>query len=308
MLFGTQFSVEKNPYGFGELISSDLTPLQMLEKAKLDWTVRTEPLFCEIGGVKTPVNRTALIRDSDNEILDLISPDWNPLQNQEAFEWFNDFVAAGELEMHSAGEFKNGRHVWVLAKAKEAFELFGGKDRVESYILFSNPHVYGRSIDVKTTMIRPVCWNSFAAAISGESKSAVKVNHRATFDGDYVKECLGVAKERLEKYKEAAEFLSKKRFKEEDVVTYFKRIFPAMTTKRDSKEFSRNAKLCIEQMDTQPGAEIGEGTYWSMFNSLTYATNHLLGRTDDNRRMSVWHGDGAKINERGLKLALEMAS
>ena len=42
--------------------------------------------------------------------------------------------------MHTAGSLQGGRWVWVLAKVKESFELFGG-DKVDSYLLFST-HTY----------------------------------------------------------------------------------------------------------------------------------------------------------------------
>ena len=65
----------------------------------------------------------------------------------EAFDFFSDFVKAGDMEMHTAGSLDDGKMVWALAKVNESFELFKG-DKVDSYLLFSNPHQYGKSSSI----------------------------------------------------------------------------------------------------------------------------------------------------------------
>lgn len=292
-------------HGLGVKVPADLTPQQMLEAANLDWKVEKHPVFANINGVQVDVGRKALVRDRDQRVLDVISDDWQPCQNEEAFEFFNDFVAAGEMEMHTAGSLKDGKIVWALAKINESFELFGGRDKVDSYLLFTNPHSYGQSIDIRMTGVRVVCNNTLSMSLGMKSKNVVKVSHRNKLNLDLVKETIGVAKERLAAYKEAAEYLSQKRFTNENVVDYFTRIFPVSSA--SDKPLSRNAQLCLDVMDTQPGAEFGEGTWWQAFNACTYNTNHLAGRSDDTRLQSVWYGQNKNINERALNLALEMA-
>ena len=185
-------------HGLGTKVPSDLTPEQMLKAANLDWTVTPVPAFAEIGGKQVDIGRSALVRDRDNKILDVITNDWVPNQNSTAFEFFNDFISAGEMEMHTAGSLRDGQIVWALAKVKESFDLFGG-DTVESYLLFTNPHKYGHSIDVRFTPIRVVCNNTLSLSLGTKSEKMVKVSHRNEFDGDSVKETLGIAKEKLAK-------------------------------------------------------------------------------------------------------------
>lgn len=296
-------------HGLGTKVSNDLTPLQMLEAAGLDWKVVTQPCFTMIDDKRVKIGKQALVRDSDNQILDIISDDWKPMQNEDAFEFFNDFVAAGDMSMETAGSLKGGKIVWALASVKESFELFGGKDKVDAYLHFTNPHSYGQSIDVRFTSIRVVCANTLSASLNQKSKNMVKVNHRREFDPDQVKETLGVAKGKLQLYKEAATFLSQKRYKNEDIVEYFTRVFPVMSSKPDSqKELSKSASLALSVMDTQPGAELGAGSWWQAFNATTYCVDHLIGRSADTRLQSAWYGTNSKLKVKALELALEMAS
>ena len=297
-------------HGLGTKVSNDLTPEQMLKAAGLDWTVDPVDLFAEVGGNRLATGHRALVRSSDQRVIDVITDDWNPVQNSDAFEFFNDFVAHGDMSMETAGSLKDGKIVWALAKVKESFDLFGGKDRVDAYLHFTNPHQYGQSIDVRFTPIRVVCNNTLTLSLNTKSKNMVKVSHRRQFDGDQVKEALGVAKQKLAKYKEMAEFLSQKRYNNENVVDYFKRIFPVLTTKADSKkELSNSAErgLDIVKFDSQPGAEYGKGTFWELFNTVTYMTDHEIGRSVDARLTSAWYGANKNLKTKALELAVEMA-
>jgi phage/plasmid-like protein (TIGR03299 family) len=152
-------------HGLGTKVPNDLTPLQMLEAAGLNWSVEKVPAYAKVGGKNVAIGQSALVRSFDEKILDVVSDDWNPVQNEEAFDFFNDFVAAGDMEMHTAGSLRDGQIVWSLAKIKESFELFKG-DQIDSYLLFSNFHKYGYSTDVRFTPIRVVCKNTLSLSLN----------------------------------------------------------------------------------------------------------------------------------------------
>ncbi len=296
-------------HGLGTKVPSDLSPEQMMKAAGLDWEVEKFPAFAEINGKRIDTGRSALVRTSDNKFFDMVGDDWNPVQNQEAFAFFNEFIAAGDMEMHTAGSLKDGRNIWALAKVNESFEILGG-DKVDGYLLFSNPHQYGKSVDVRFTPIRVVCNNTLTMSLNRKAEQMFKMNHRQVFDGDMVKEVLGVSKEKLAKYKEMAEYLSTKRFTNETIVDYFNRVFPMSSSKEQAPNElqSRAAKLAFEVLDTQPGTEYAPGSWWQAFNAVTYSTDHLLGRSADTRISSAWFGVNQRRKIEAGNLALEMAS
>lgn len=299
-------------HGLGVPVLADLTPAQMLDKASLNWTVDKVPAYVDYNGQKLFTGRQALVRSSDSRVLTTISDDWEPVQNQTAFEFFNDFVMAGDMEMHTAGSLRDGNMVWALAKVKESFSLFKGKDEVESFLLFSNPHEYGKSIDIRFTPIRVVCNNTLTLSLSQKSDMMVRLNHRKAFNADQVKETMGIAKTKLSQYKDMAEFLAQKKFTNENLVEYFKTIFPLTTTK-EAKEgevlkMSRPAGLAMDIMDTQPGAEFGRGTWWQAFNATTYSIDHLLGHNQETRLNSAWYGTNRTKKIQALEKAVEFAN
>lgn len=292
-------------HGLGVKVLPDLTPEQMLKAANLDWSVTKEPAYAVIGGEPQLIGRSALVRDRDNKILDIVSDDWNPVQNQEAFDFFHEFILAGDMEMHTAGSLKEGQIVWGLAKVKESFELFKG-DQIDSYLLFSNFHKYGFSTDIRFTPIRVVCNNTLTLSLGSNTERMFKMSHRREFDPQIAKQALGIATDKLQKYKEMAEFLGSRRAKDEDIVEYFKRVFP-VSGSSSKKEISKNAQNAIDILHVQPGAEYAEGSWWQPFNAVTYVTDHVAGRSVDTRIQSAWYGTNKNVKTKALELAVEMA-
>ena len=294
-------------HGLGVQVSNDLTPRQMMEKAGLNWSVEKQPIF--LGNGDTVHSKQALVRATDNKVLDLVGKDWNPVQNEEAFDFFTEYVMAGDMEMNTAGSLFDGKKIWALAKVKESFDILGG-DQVDSYLLFSNPHSYGSAIDVQFTPIRVVCNNTLSLSLSTSTKNAVKMNHRREFDPAMVKEQLGIAHEKFSQYKEIAEFMSSKRFTVDSMIEFYSSVFPHSSNKspKTVEEMSRPAKQCYEVLDTQPGANFGEGSFWQLINSVTYYTDHQAGRNSDNRLNSAWFGSNAKKKNNAMNKALELAN
>lgn len=301
--------VESPWHGLGVPVEADLTPQQMLEAANLDWEVQLYPNYTTYNKKKIMTGVNSLIRESDGRILTNVTDKWNPVQNIEAAEFFNEFVAAGDMQMNTAGSLCNGELVWFLAKMKESFDVFKNRDTIEAYCLFTNPHRYGWSTSVSLTAVRVVCANTLNLSLNTtKGDKIVKVNHRKVFNADEVKTILGVSKEKMKKYKEMAQFLASKKAKNEDIVEYFKRVFPVITTKEASKkEMSKPAQQTLDILHSQPGAEYGEGTWWSGYNAITYYMDHLAGRTTDSRLNSAWYGENRKKKTKALELAIDMA-
>lgn len=300
-------------HGLGTKVSNDLTPFQMQQKAGLDWAVEKVDAYVTIGDKQIKTGQQALVRTSDQTILTNVGANWNPVQNTEAFEFFSEFVLSGDMEMHTAGSLKNGQIVWALAKVNESFDVFGD-DRVDAYMLFSNPHQYGRSIDIRFTPIRVVCNNTLTMALDSASTQQVKVGHRKVFDADEVKSTLGIAHEKFATYKEMAQFLGSKRFSVEGLIQYYNEIFPSTSRKEGEKtpvkvydDMSRGAKMCYDALEVQPGAQYAEGSWWQALNSVTYFTDHHQGRNAENRLHSQWFGFNQTRKVKAAEKAVEYA-
>jgi len=300
-------------HGLGVSVNNDLTPVQMMQKAGLDWTVDKVDAFVRVGNQEIRTGQQALVRSSDNKILTNVGENWNPVQNEDAFNFFSEFVMSGDMDMHTAGSLRGGQMVWALAKTNESFDVFGD-DKVDSYLLFSNPHQYGKSIDVRFTPIRVVCNNTLSMSLDMEADKSVRVGHRVEFDADAVKETLGLAHEKFQQYKEMAEFLGSRRYDMASLIQYYNDVFPS--TARNVEEpkpvnadtLSRAGKQALSVIDTQPGAQYAEGSWWQALNSVTYITDHVQGRGEDTRLYSNWFGGNQLRKVRAAEKAVEYAT
>jgi phage/plasmid-like protein (TIGR03299 family) len=315
--FSMAYAGEVPWHGLGKEVPNDLTPQQMLKAAQLDWTVEKVPAFIELptgpfGSKESqPIPRCALVRSSDNKVLDVVTPDWNVLQNEEAFDFFKDFVMKGDMEMHTAGSLKGGQLVWALARVKDGFFVGRKKDEVQSHLLFTNPFQFGKAIDIRFTPIRVVCWNTLSMAIGKSGltvdQQVVRSSHRKPFDAERVMETLGLAHALLDEYRDAANFIASKRFTDESLNRYFSEIFPKNTSSKNPDEPSRNHQLALGVIHKQPGSDIEEGSWWQAFNAVTFMTDHLLGRATDTRLDSAWFGSNRRLKSVALNNAVEMA-
>lgn len=305
-------------HGLGEKLPAGASPEQMLKAANLDWEVVKQPVWYGKGnGRKVIEGKEALVRESDNKLFDIVGTNWHPIQNHEAFSLFAEMCEAGKMDMETAGALKGGQVVWGLAKVKKSFELKTpqGKDRVESYLLFTNPHQFGKSADVRFSPIRVVCNNTLTAALS-KGKAQARVTHRTAFDKDRVLELLGIADFKLNTYKEAAEHLLNKNYTAESLIEYFNEVFPVSNkakVEQTADSFmenlsytARKAKRFVDE-DLHAGSELGKGTFWEAFNAVTFLTDHDLGRSADARLQSAWYGSNAQVKANALQKALEYA-
>ena len=289
-------------HGLGKKVPADLTAEQMMKAANLDWTVSKRPThFYDVdANIPFPTSESVLVRDTDNRVLTTVKDSWNPVQNAEAFEFFHDFVNAGDMTMDTAGSLKNGQIVWALAKLNDTFEIFGG-DVTESYLLFTNPHCYGKTVNIRLVTERVVCNNTLTMALGEKAKFQVKLNHSRAFNADKAKEALGIAKSQIDAYKQKAQMLGLVRYEDKQVEEFFTKIFSA------NGEKSRTVEQAMEALYTQPGTQFAEGSWWQVLNAVTYMNNHVLGRSNASRLESNWYGAASLKNQDALKLALDYA-
>jgi hypothetical protein len=126
-----------------------------------------------------------------------------------------------------------------------------------------------------------------------------------------VKEQLGIATDKLAKYKEMAAFLGSKRYNDDSLKEYFNRIFPVLAYNKEKgpqrKDLSKSATRALDIIGTQPGAQYAEGSWWQAFNAVTYLTDHEIGRSADSRLTSAWFGPNKNLKVKALETAVEFA-
>src|SRR5262245_41228257 len=88
----------------GTVVDGMLTAKDALKAAHLDWKVEKYPVTAKVKGrtVECPRN-FALARSDNGHVLSVMGKAYTPIQNSEAFEFFDDIVGGGQAIYDTAG-------------------------------------------------------------------------------------------------------------------------------------------------------------------------------------------------------------
>jgi phage/plasmid-like protein (TIGR03299 family) len=167
----------------GTSLALDSMILQQRKKLlKLqDWILRfsLKPVKTTVSRkVKTVPNTYATVRNDTGDILGVVGSRYQPIQNREAFSFFDALVGSDEAMYHTAGVLGKGERIWIMAKLPNYIQV-GKKDIVDKYLLLINSSHDGSTVvRAKLTPIRVVCNNTLSVALSG-TEQEVRVRHTA---------------------------------------------------------------------------------------------------------------------------------
>jgi phage/plasmid-like protein (TIGR03299 family) len=310
------FYVGQTPWhGLGQALNAAPSISEAITAAGLDWKVGLKPLFtAQPDGVRiaSAVDHQATYRQSDGSILGVVGPNYHPLQNSEAFNFFQPFVDSGLVELHTAGSLREGKRVFVLAKVKNATADIAKGDAVESYVLLSNSHDGSMAVRVGFSPIRVVCANSLRSAINSERSKLLRVKHTSNvnFALEEVRETMNVLTQEFEATTEQYRSLAKKQVNEADLRKYVKTVLGIPETEHSSKKGEQILDEVRPLFEKGRGNDIPEikGTLWAAMNSFNEYLGYKRGKNtaQDARLDSLWFGQGATLNQKALDVALEM--
>lgn len=298
-------------HGLGNKVDADIGIEDAIVSAGLDWEVGLKNLQT-VDGI--PVSHRATYRKTDNSILGVVGPRYTPLQNRDAFDWFQPFLDAKECNIHTAGSLHSGQKVWVLAQLnRDNSEIVKG-DEVSKFILLSNSHDGTTAIRVGYTPIRVVCANTMAMAHSkGSGSQLIRIRHTRSSKNnlEQVRDIMDNINAQFEATAEQFRFLASKNFNQADIRRYVKVMLGIEgTVDDDIKTRTRNIMDEILNLVEGPkqSATGVRGTWWAAYNGYNEYLNYNKGRTTDNRLDSLWFGLNANDNVKALNTALEFAN
>lgn len=310
-------------HGLGTEWKDDKTVAEVLKLAGLNWTVSKQPIYVKQKGAFLKLDgKMALTRDSDESMLSLVGKTWKPVQNQEAFEFFDKFVRAGKAKMETAGSLWGGRYVWGLARLSNIDYDVAKGDKVQNYLLLMSPHVHGKALLAQLTQVRVVCWNTLSMALGSNMKgnrSAFRMPHSTTFNEstrDLAAKALGLAVDEAKLIKDASILLAKKKATTAEVTEYFCEVLdfdPKKPKGKVKQDGTVREPLMLPKFEqalvTAPGQALNsaKGTWWGAFNAVTAVIDHNHGRARDTSLKNAWLGHTAGIKRKAFKLAVERA-
>lgn len=257
----------------------NLRVVDILDKANLNWNVKTEKVTTESG--ITLDGYSALVREDTNVPLSVRSESYYPYQNYELVELLDRVSGLTGLSIHKGGFFGEGQKVFIQLKSNN---LRIGNDRVEGYLTGINSFDGTTSLAFGPSNITISCQNKFFAAFR-EMQSKVRHTKNMVVKIDEIcKRLEGVLDEEKIVFDNILK-LSETRFDDiiKDRVT--RELF-GISKEVDLKDMdaisgvTRN-KLSRFYVDLN-GELQGKGdNLWGLFSGITKYTTHSLTKNDN---------------------------
>lgn len=165
-------------HGMGQSAAGAMTALEAITLAELDWKVAKEQ--AERKGVIIP-DKFWVVRQSDDKVLGVVGKDYKPIQNGEAFDFFDTLVDSGEAKYETAGSLSGGKRIFLTAHIGDDMQI-AGQDSHRMYLALISSHDGSKSLQAVTTMIRVVCANTETMALKS-AKTSWSMTHRQTLAG-----------------------------------------------------------------------------------------------------------------------------
>jgi len=296
----------------GRFIEPDkkLTSEEAIVAAGLDWQATTKPLFLD-NGTLAPAN--AVVRSDTNAILGVVGKDYQPLQNINAFGFFDSFIESNQAQYETAGSLRDGKRIWVLAKINADTDVVKGNDILERYVLLSNSHDGTTAVRAGFTNIRVVCQNTLSLAHSSASSRLLRVRHGRNVreNLDKVAEIMNLANREFEATLEQYKFLANREINSTDLEKYVKMVMIGDKKMEMNPEAgSRIVNKIIPLFEKGRGNDMTEikGTYWAAYNAISEYLQYEKGMDAGIRTDSLLFGQSATILDNALKVAIKLAS
>lgn len=288
-------------------IEAPKTLEEAMVAAGLNWTVSTQKMFLE-NGMQAPAMAT--VRDSDQSILGVVGMKYKPLQNKNAFDFFNPFIDSGAATIETAGSLMQGKRVWVQAKIKSDVDVVKGNDIIERYILLSNSHDGLMSVRAGFTPQRVVCQNTLTMAHHNGESQLIRIKHGQNVEQNVaaVSQIMNLANSSFETTLEQYRMLANKEINAKDLEKFVKLVFKLDEDKENSgKRLMNNIIPLFEQGRGNDMAEI-KGTYWAAYNSISEYLQYEKGTDSEVRLNNLWFGTSKTTLESALAIAVKMAA
>jgi phage/plasmid-like protein (TIGR03299 family) len=309
----SMFYINEVPWhGLGTKLDKPATAQEAITAANLDWKVVKLPLFAGSKHIPVPdryavVRRTGDLIQRTDPMLGVVSNEYTPLQNHQAFQFFDPIVGQDAAIYHTAGALGNGERVWILAKLPGEIRVVGD-DITEKYLLLSNSHDGKSSVTIKFTPVRVVCQNTLTLALN--DGSAWRVSHHSDIHQKLKQahEMLGLINDRFADMEQSFHAMSRVKLNSNRLAEYLAAVYPDSTEPDKQALVQRDRSWSEFFFDQGKGNRMAgvAGSLWAGFNGITEWIDHRKTRQNSNQRLnSAWFGESSRIKSRAFSIAMD---
>lgn len=295
----------------GRQLNKPATAAEAMEAARLDYSVVKKPLKAIINGrqyADVP-GSFATVRTDTNQVLGVVGARYEPVQNRDAFNFFDPLVDRDEAIYHTAGVLGRGEKIWLLAKLPDYIKVGPKKDPVEKFVLLYNSHDGSSHIRVKMTPIRVVCNNTLTAALSG-TESEVRIKHTQSAQDKLLEahQILGLTNQLYAQLDFIFNRMALRKVTGSQLMEYVKTLIPDNPQAENNTRTENMRNHIISLHDEVKDASMHKGNLFGAYNAVTEFVDHYGTQKDASKQLrSIWFGgSGEQLKRKAYQLAESM--
>lgn len=292
----TMFSARgREWHGKANFTGRELTAAEAIVAAGLDWKVIERPVFAESeAGEKIVIpDLKAMVRDSDNTVLNVPTARYEAIQNEEYFRFAEGLLDDG-VTFKTAGALRGGRRIFVCLEIPRTV-MVGGVEPVELYLLIRGSHDGSLAFGADIVTVVTVCQNTMTLAMQ-TARASWSVKHTSGALGKIgtAREALGLTFAYADEWEATMNQLISTEFTKADFERMVRDVFPHDDNKRGG--FSREQYTMIGVLESSPNIN-GDARYtqWGALNAVTESDQwgarfRSDGRDEDEKRLenTLW--------------------
>lgn len=297
------FGTTKAPWdGIGVNVEGALSAEDAIVTAGLDWKVakKNMKLICNEAEVK---GFQAVVRTDTQEVLGVHTPAYQVLQNDVAFQTFNQPLLDAGFEFHAAGSIKGGKRVFVFGIMPGSMWIGNdGKDEVYKGLLLTNSHDGSAAVRIRPMPLRKVCLNTmngmfrsggYAFKHTGDIGRKVSDMQRFLMKSEQEYLAVETSLNQLAQTPMRAGTMETDKF----LFELFGQELDAEISTRISNQMDTVVDLFKQGIGNQGISR------WDMYNGVTQYVDHVRGNDKgDGRLNSAWFGAGSDMKAKAWEL------
>jgi len=301
---------QKPWHGLGQKLDKPATAEEAITAANLNWTVSQREIITA-DGIDLP-NHRAIVRDDNKDVFGVMTQWYQPIQNAEAFGFFDSVVGTGQAIYETAGSIFGGRRIFLTAKLPG--EIRATKDDVtQKYLTLINGHDGSLALRMYYTPVRVVCNNTLNASLrDANSSDSIAIYHRGNVEKRIkdAQDALGLAHRYYDEFQNIVDRLVAKQVGAKMVDDMLAEIF--QTEGKDPKHSTafENAEKTKNMFENDPKQQLAgiKGTMWAFYNAVAQYADHeatVVKGAADKRFNAIVSGTSAGTKQKAMKLCLK---
>lgn len=299
-------------HGLGTILNNPATAKEAIEHANLGFDVLQKPVEVNVGTETDPhyiilPNKMVNYRSDNNSPLGVVGSAYTPLQNNEAFSFFDALVEEDEAVYHSAGVLGKGEKIWIMAKMPTHVRV-GKDDIIDQYVLLSNSHDGSSGVTACITPVRVVCNNTLTFALrTASNKISIRHTSNVVANVQQAHKLLELSNLYAQEMDVIFNQMAKIKVSDKEIKGFLDILYPLNAENETRTAGVKIREGIMEALEVGAGADFttSKGTLFGFYNAVTFYSDHMKEYADSNAKMKAIAFGG--VTEKKRQLAFDTA-